>query len=161
MSAPSRAEIMVSQLFRFSTSATPQQVWEALTRPVLTERYLHGLRLRGTWRSGSVLVVDGPGPASLQGEVLAAEPATRLSYALSSGEGQPWTYLTWEIRSGGTGTVVRLYVDEPDVAFPTHEEEDVWLSVIADLRSLLGSVTDSTVAALHPNLRDLSREQEE
>ncbi len=138
MPGSNRAEIMASELFRFSTSASPQQVWEALTRPELTERYRHGLRLQGTWRPGSVLVVRGPGSASLHGEVLAAEPAARLSYALSSGDGQPWTYLTWEIRGAGTGAVVRLSVDEPDGTFPAiDEEEDAWLNVTARLEQLL------------------------
>ena len=140
MSDASRAQIMASELFRFSTSASPQQVWEALTRPELIERYLHDLRLHGTWDPGSALVVDGPGSPSLQGHVLAAEPATRLSYALSSGDRQPSTYLTWEIRSAGTGAVVRLYVDEPDGAFPApDDEEEAWLSVTARLEALLSA----------------------
>lgn len=46
------------------------------------------------------------------------------------------TYLTWTIRRGAGGTVVRLSVDEPgddDGA----EVEDAWLPVLGDLHALL------------------------
>lgn len=149
MSGSSRAEIMASELFRFQTSAAPQQVWEALIRPELTERYLHGLRLQGPWRPGAVLVVEAPSPASLQGEVLAAEPATRLSYAMSAGDGQPSTYLTWEIRSVEAGAIVRLFVDEPDAGFPADdEEEDAWLGVTFRLQALLNERANRAVGSV-------------
>ena len=134
---------ITTQMFRFATDAGSHDVWAALTRPDLTPRYLYGLAARSEWRPGATVTFTGEA-ATLTGEVLAAEEPRRLSYSLrAAGEGQPETYVTWEIvdaeppapgRSGLGGTVVRLYVDEPD---GDAGAEAAWLRVMARLESVL------------------------
>jgi len=72
------------------------------------------------------------------GEVLAAISPIQLSFTLTSGDGQPATYLTWEVREVPAGAVVRLHLDEVGGAFDTSEDvEDSWLPVITRLEALL------------------------
>jgi uncharacterized protein YndB with AHSA1/START domain len=133
-----RAVNISTHAFAFSTAATPGQVWAALTDGDLTRRYLHGLAAESAWAPGSRLVLRAAGVPAATGEVLAAEPGARLSLALEGGHGAD-TYLTWTIRRGAGGSVVRLVVDEPDGDGEADEAEveDVWLPVLADLHALL------------------------
>jgi uncharacterized protein YndB with AHSA1/START domain len=132
-------EGIATQLFRFATDAGPAQVWAALTSAELTPRYFYGLAARSEWRPGAVVAFTTHEGLTLSGEVLAAEEPRRLSYSLRAGDGQPETYVTWEIvgASGGAGRVVRLYVDEPGETGTNDETEWAWLKVVARLESVL------------------------
>ena len=119
---------IATQLFRFTTGAGPDRVWAALT----TAPYLFGLAPSSEWRPGATVTFAGEG-ATLPGEALAAEEPHRLSYTVRAGDGQPDTYVTWEILGDGSGSVVLLFVDEPGEA----EVEPAWLEVVARLESVL------------------------
>lgn len=123
-------EGIATQLFRFATGAAPQRVWAALT----TDPYLYGLVPSSEWRTGGAVVFAGEG-TTVSGEVLAAEEPRRLSYSLRAGDGQPETYVTWEILGDGAGSVVILFVDEPGEP----EVAPAWLDVVARLESVLAS----------------------
>ncbi len=129
---------IASEVFRFATDAGPDRVWAALTRPELTPRYLYGLVASSEWRPGTAVVFAGEG-VTLSGEVLAAEAPRRLSYSVHAGDGQPETYVTWEIVGDGSGSVVRLYVDEPGEPDAGVETESAWLRVVAGLESVLAT----------------------
>lgn len=133
--------MIATQLFRFATRARPEQVWVALTRPALTATYLYGLAAHSDWRAGSPITFTGGG-STVTGEVLAAEEPTRLSYSLAAGDGQPATYVTWEVVEEDGVTVVRLYVDEPGASTGARgdtEMEATWLRAVARLESVLAS----------------------
>lgn len=123
---------IATQLFRFATTAAPAQVWAALT----TDGYLYGLSPRSDWRPGSAVVFTGEA-TTVSGDVIAVEEPRYLSYSLRAADGQPETYVTWEILGNGTGSVVRLYVDEPGEPPDDPETESAWLSVVALLESHL------------------------
>jgi uncharacterized protein YndB with AHSA1/START domain len=129
----------MTNVFHLDTMAGPERVWEALTDPVLTARYLHGLRATSAWRPGA-RVTFAAGDFALSGEVLASEGPRRLSYTVAAGDGQPATYVTWEIWPEGDGAVVRLYVDDPDQPMatgPDPEAQAVWSEVIQALAAVL------------------------
>ncbi|MGH9265930.1 MAG: SRPBCC domain-containing protein [Acidimicrobiales bacterium] len=135
--------MIATQLFRFATRAHPEQVWVALTRPSLTATYLYGLAAHSDWRPGSPITFTGGGGSAVTGEVLAAEAPRRLSYSLAAGDGQPATYVTWEITEDAGLTLVRLYVDEPGASTRPGgdtEMEATWLRAVARLESVLASV---------------------
>lgn len=135
--------MIATQLFRFATPARPEQVWLALTRPALTATYLYGLAAHSDWRAGSTIVFTGGVGPTVTGEVLAAEEPRRLSYSLTAGDGQPATYVTWEVVEEDGITVVRLYVDEPGASTGPEgdtEMEATWLRAVARLESVLASV---------------------
>lgn len=119
---------IASQLYRLATDAAPGRVWAALT----TARHLYGLAPSSDWRAGSAVVFAGEG-TSLSGQVLAAEEPCRLSYSLRVEDGQPETYVTWEIVGDGAGSVVLLFVDEPGEP----EVGPGWEEVLARLESVL------------------------
>ena len=127
---------IASRVFRFATDAGPDRVWAALTRPELSARYLYSLAASSEWRAGAAVVFAGEG-TTLSGEVLAAEAPRRLSYSVRAGDGQPETYVTWEILGDGSGSVVGLYVDEPGGPDADVETESAWLRVVAGLESVL------------------------
>ena len=84
-----------------------------LTSPALTSRYLHGLSLESDWQPGATVTARGR-DGRLVGEVLAVAEPRRLSFTLAADDDQPETFVTWEIHDAETGSIVRLYVDEPD-----------------------------------------------
>ena len=121
---------MTTQLFRFATDAAPARVWAALT----TGRYLYGLAPSSQWRPGAAVTFTGEA-TTISGDVLAVEEPRRLSYTVRAGDGQPETYVTWEIDDDeGNGSIVRLYVDEPD---GDTGGEAAWLRIVARLESIL------------------------
>lgn len=127
------------QFLQLTTPASPGQVWAALTSPELTPRYLYGLAATSTWHAGAPVAFDLPGVTALAGEVLAAAEPHRLSYSMQAGEGQPSTYVTWEVSSAGEGSVVRLSVDEPDdltAEGPAPEAAAAWARVMEALAGM-------------------------
>ena len=133
---------IATQLFRFVTQARASQVWEALTRPELTSRYLYGLAAQSEWGAGAAVVFAASEEGViLTGEILVAQEPRRLSYSLQAGDGQPATYVTWEILGTSAGCVVRLYVDEPGEPAPEPdvETESAWVPVVAGLEAILAS----------------------
>jgi uncharacterized protein YndB with AHSA1/START domain len=123
-------EGIATQLLRFATGAGPHRVWAALT----TDGYLYGLVPCSDWRPGSAVVFAGEG-TTVSGEVLAAEEPRRLSYSLRAGNGQPETYVTWEILGDEAGSVVLLFVDEPGEP----RVEPAWREIVDRLESVLAS----------------------
>ena len=142
---PANLTTIATSRFQFTTSACPDQVWSALTCPELTARYLFGLALQSDWRVGSPVVVEPPPDGGvgerLGGEVLVVEEGRRLSYALSSGPGDPTTFVTWAIEPSGEGAEVSLYVDETQAGSASDEEIDAtWLQAVSALRSTLAGL---------------------
>ncbi|HWC39884.1 MAG TPA: SRPBCC domain-containing protein [Acidimicrobiales bacterium] len=125
-----------TDLFRMTTTAPPGRVWEALTATGQTSGYLYGLRLCSKWQAGSTLTADVAAGPHLTGQVLRADPPQLLSYTLGDSVEEPSVYVTWAVREEEFGTVVRLYVDEPDPV-TVSETEVVWLPVLAALRDRL------------------------
>jgi uncharacterized protein YndB with AHSA1/START domain len=121
-------EGIATRLFRLATAAPPPRVWAALT----SDPSLFGLVPSSEWRPGSAVVFAGEG-TSIAGEILAAEEPRRLSYSLRAGDGQPETYVTWEILGDGAGSVVLLFVDEPGEP----EVTPAWLDIVDRLQSVL------------------------
>jgi uncharacterized protein YndB with AHSA1/START domain len=131
-------DILTTELFRFTTTAGPEAVWRTLTSSQSTPRYFHGLSLRSDWRPGSAVTARGRG-WRLVGEVLAVAEPRRLSFTLAADGDQPETFVTWEVHrvddgSPEAGSIVRLYVDEPDGGDDT---ESAWLPVVSALQSVL------------------------
>jgi len=139
-------DILTTELFRFTTAAGPDTVWQSLTSPALTGRWFHGLTLESSWLPGGAVTARGVG-GRLVGEVLAVSAPRRLSFTLAADEDQPETFVTWDIHDAAAGvpeagSIVRLYVDEPD---GDGETERAWLPVISALQAVLaGSGRRST-----------------
>jgi len=123
--------------FAFLTDAPPERVWAALTCAETSPRYLYGMRLESEWAPGSPVDLTAPSGHRVAGEVVAAIPLHSLSYSLEQGAG-PCRIVTWALRVGPAGTVVRLAIDDVD-GDSVEEVEDAWLPILDALRLVLAS----------------------
>lgn len=81
--------------------------------------------------------VARPPVAVIPGQVLHADPPYRLSLTVEDRSGT-CTYLTWTVRAGEAGTVIRLDVEESDAGASSEDElEEVWLPVQQRLGEVL------------------------
>jgi uncharacterized protein YndB with AHSA1/START domain len=127
---------VLTETFRLLTPASPERVWGLLTCPATAPSYLHGLSPRTCWTSGAPVEWQSKAVGALPGQVLLADPPYRLSVTVEDGSGT-CTYLTWQVRAGEDGTVVRLDVAESGGGGCGAELEDVWLPVLQRLGELL------------------------
>ena len=74
------------QVYQVFIKATPQQIWDAITKPEFTERYFHGVRSDFDLRPGGHYrqTMGDTDQLATQGEVLEADPPRRLSLTLRS-----------------------------------------------------------------------------
>jgi hypothetical protein len=127
-----------SEQFRAITTASPDDVWAALTATGSPLGFLYGLTVESDWQPGGTLTM-ALDQWRLVGDVLVADRPRRLTYTLGDRLGEPSVYVTWELRSHAEGTVVRLAVDEPwPFTDDTDDLEATWLPVLSGLVTLLG-----------------------
>jgi uncharacterized protein YndB with AHSA1/START domain len=137
------ATALATQVYQVFIKATPEAIWDAITKPEFTQRYFHGARIRVTpdgylslgpddevWGDAPVDEFDPPrrlvhGWQSLYNADLAAEGRSRV---------------TWEIepRDGGICllTVVHDQLENsPKTAASVSGEG--WMGVLSGLKTLL------------------------
>jgi uncharacterized protein YndB with AHSA1/START domain len=153
---------VTTQVYRVYIKATPQAIWDAITRPEWTERYGYGgraeyepeLRPGATYRgltSPAMRAVGAP-EVGVDGEVLEADPPHRLvqTFRMVMDEAmasEGFTRLTYEISEGKGGvtrlTLVHELEGAPNLAVLMAggmEDQGAgggWSWVLSDLKSLL------------------------
>jgi uncharacterized protein YndB with AHSA1/START domain/DNA-binding transcriptional ArsR family regulator len=91
-------------------SASPDQIWRAMTDGVETERYYYGTRVGSEWKQGSRIVYEYPdGRIAADGEVLEIDPPRRLAMTFHARwdpaiEAEGPVRQTWEIEPSGEGS---------------------------------------------------------
>ncbi|TMK52039.1 MAG: transcriptional regulator [Actinobacteria bacterium] len=151
---------VTTQVHRVYIKATPEAIWDAITRPEWTERYGYGgrgefdLRPGGTYRGYTTDAMRSMGApdVAVEGEVIEADPPRRLVltwHFVMDPElaAERVTRLTYEIepRSGGVTrlTVIHDLEGAPKLALLlSGGMEDVgagggWAWMLSDLKSLL------------------------
>jgi len=116
------ATTVTTQVYRVYIKASPQAIWDAITKPEWTERYGYGgraeydLRPGGTYRglTSEAMRSMGAPDLAVDGEIIEADPPRRLVQTwrmvmdqAMAAEG--FTRLTYEIEEG-TGGVTKLTV---------------------------------------------------
>ncbi|HEY3216813.1 MAG TPA: SRPBCC domain-containing protein [Candidatus Eisenbacteria bacterium] len=85
--SPSSPSVVAAprHLYEIVIRATPDQIWEAITRPERTRDYFYGTLVASDWKPGSPLRYAYPdGKLAAEGTVLEADPPRRLVHSLSA-----------------------------------------------------------------------------
>jgi uncharacterized protein YndB with AHSA1/START domain len=130
-----------TQVYSVFILATPEQIWEAITKPEFTERYFHG---------ATVAVHDGRRFTSIRDlawdeEVLEEDPPRRLVHRWVAGysdelAAEEPSRVTWEIEAQDDGTTLLTVVhDQLERAPKTAESVSGtgWMYVLSGLKTLL------------------------
>ena len=161
MTAP-RETIATTQVYRVFIKATPEAIWDALTRPEWTERYGYGgraeydpeLRPGAAYRghTSEAMRSMGSPDVAVEGEVVEADPPRKLvqTWRMVMDEAmaaEGFTRLTYEIAEGKDGvsklTVIHELEGAPKLALLlSGGMEDLgagggWSWVLSDLKTLL------------------------
>ncbi|CAN5343311.1 SRPBCC family protein [soil metagenome] len=129
-------------------AASPEDVWQALTDPVLIERYFFGTTAESDWHPGSPITWSGEydGKEYLDhGTILEAVPRERLVHThfspLTGREDVPENYhtLTWSLTPEAEGTILTLTQDNNHSYDEVEHSEKNWHEVLEGLKSVVES----------------------
>jgi uncharacterized protein YndB with AHSA1/START domain len=134
-----------TQVYEVTIAASPEDVWDALTKPDLTKQYFYGSVLETSWEPGSPYLgrTDDGTRKFVQGELLEVDPPRRLSMTWSSlwdeeaAKEEP-SRVTWELEPTGDGTKVTLVHDRLEASPKTATGvSQGWQTVLDGLKSFL------------------------
>ena len=140
------AEInLTTQVYQVFIKATPDQIWEAITKPEFTEKYFYGQRIentadRRTWHNADGSLVG-------DGSVDEWDPPKRLVHGWSSlydpeMAAEETSRVTWEIEPKDGGLcLLRVVHDQLEGAPKTAESVSGqgWMMVLSGLKTLLAT----------------------
>jgi uncharacterized protein YndB with AHSA1/START domain len=135
-----------TQIYSVYIKATPDQIWDAITKPEFTTKYFYGSAIDSTFEPGSPYV-GWSGDHSQQfvdGEVLAADPPRLLTHTWRTlwddeAAAEQHSRVSWEIepQEGGV-TKLTVVHDQLDGAPKTAESvAGGWSYVLSGLKTLL------------------------
>jgi uncharacterized protein YndB with AHSA1/START domain/DNA-binding transcriptional ArsR family regulator len=117
---------------------TPQALWDALTKPELTEQYYYGTRVQSDLRQGGAFrYLSGDGSTMLDGEVIEIEPLKKIvsTFIPSWAENSQPTRVTFAIEP--LGEVVKFTITHHDYEKANAGIDTGWPVVVAGLKTLL------------------------
>jgi len=131
-----------TQIYQLFIKATPERIWEAITKPEFTSKFFHGPRIelvgdRWAWR-------DPEGALLGELPVLESDPPRRLVHGWrlfdrEDCDEEPASRLTWEIEPGENG-VCKLTVTHDQLDRSPLTARHVaggWVFVLSGLKTLL------------------------
>ena len=161
MTTPTETKV-TTQVYRVYIKATPEAIWDAITKPEWTERYGYGgraeydpeLRPGASYRglTSQAMRSMGAPDVAVDGEVVEADPPRKLvqTWRMVMDEGmaaEGFTRLTYEISEGKDGVSKLTLIHELEGAqklalLLSGGMEDVgagggWSWVLSDLKTLL------------------------
>ncbi|HET9186386.1 MAG TPA: SRPBCC family protein [Acidothermaceae bacterium] len=135
------------QVYQVLIRATPQQIWDAITKPEFTSRYFHGALVSTTGEAGTPFRYYAPDGVTLWGDetILESDPPRRLVVPWRSlydeeMAQEPPSRVTWEIEDQGNGVCLLTAThDQLDASPKTAQSVSGigWLTVVSGLKTLL------------------------
>jgi uncharacterized protein YndB with AHSA1/START domain len=143
----STTQASTTQTYHLFIRATAQQIWNALTRPELTSKYLYGAQVETTGEAGSPFRYYSPDRSALWGDerVLDAEAPHRLVvgyrglYDPELAAEKP-SRVTWRIEPGEDGVSLLTVVHDRLEGAPKTARRVAgpgWMRVLSGLKTLL------------------------
>jgi uncharacterized protein YndB with AHSA1/START domain len=138
------AAATATQVYRVFIKATPEEIWEAITKPEFTEKYFYGVRIDTTQQRRVTRAYDG---SDTEGEdpVLEWDPPRRLVHGWRS----KWnpelsveepSRVSWEIEPGDDGVCLLTVVHDQLEGAPKTAASVAgpgWMRVLSGLKTLL------------------------
>jgi uncharacterized protein YndB with AHSA1/START domain len=135
-----------TQVYAVFIRATPEQVWDAITKPEFTTKYFHGTKIESTFEQGApyLSLAGDRDETVVDGEILESDPPRLLKHtwrALYDPEtaAEPHSRVTWEIE-GQEGGVTKLTVTHDQLEAAPKTAASVaggWEYVLSGLKTLL------------------------
>jgi uncharacterized protein YndB with AHSA1/START domain len=136
-----------TQVYQVLIKATPQQIWDAITKPEFTSRYFHGAQVETTGQPGTPFRYYAPDGVTLWGDelVLESDPPRKLVVPWRSlydveMAAEPRSRVTWLIEEQ-TGGVCLLTATHDQLEHSPNTAQSIsgigWLTVIDGLKTLL------------------------
>ena len=135
-----------TQVYSVFVRATPEQLWDAITKPEFTAKYFYGSVIESTWEQGAPYAgwASDRSQQYVDGEVIEASPPQKLVTtwrALYDPDtaAEPFSRVTWEIEPAGEG-VTKLTVIHDELEASPKTAENVaggWSYVLSGLKTLL------------------------
>jgi uncharacterized protein YndB with AHSA1/START domain len=116
-------------------NATPEQVWEALTKSEFTSRYWGGRIVESDWQEGSPIMMTKPGSKpDFHGKVLRVEKPNLLSFSGIGGQSAIVTFEITEVAKGEIKLVITHAVDNEGIRNSIREG---WYAIMSSLKTML------------------------
>jgi len=141
------ATTTATQVYQVFIKASPEEIWEAITKPEFTRRYFHRSLVDSTFEPGAPFASwsEDRTQKYVDGEVLEADPPRLLRHtwrALYDEETalEPHSRVTWEIEEDEGGVTKLTVVHDRLEAAPKTAESvggDGWSYVLSGLKTLL------------------------
>lgn len=135
-----------TQVYQLFIRATPEAIWDAITKPEFTARYFYGSLVESDFEPGSPCLYYSPDRAQLwvEGVVEEADPPRRLRqtwralYDETTSAEEP-SRVTWEIEPGDGGVTKLTVVHDRLEASPQTAANVAggWSFVLSGLKTLL------------------------
>jgi uncharacterized protein YndB with AHSA1/START domain len=134
------------QVYQVFVRATPEQVWDAITKPEFTAKYFFGSRVKTSGKAGSPIQHYAPDGATLWGDesVLESDPPRRLVHSwrsLYDAElaAEPASRVTWEIEPmpGGVSKLTVIHDRLEGSPKTATSVAGGWMFVLSGLKTLL------------------------
>ena len=134
------------QMYAVFIKASPEAIWDAITKPEFTSKYFYGSNVESTLEVGSPYLGWSPDRESLwtDGEVLDADKPRRLSYTWralydeETAKEEP-SRVTWELEPQDGGVTKLTVVHDRLEASPKTAENVAggWSFILSGLKTLL------------------------
>ena len=140
-------EIQTTQVYQLFIKASPDAIWDAITKPEFTAKYFHGALVDSTFEPGAPYLSYSPDRSQLwvDGEVLESERPRKLQHTWRSlyndeTATEPHSRVTWEIepQDGGFSKLTVIH-DQLDASPKTAVSVSGagWMIVLSGLKTLL------------------------
>jgi len=134
-----------TQVYQLYINATQEQVWDAITNPMIVAKFFHGARVESTYEVGSKMTSRSPDGTQTWGEntVLECDPPRRLVHSWRSLydpelASEPESRVTWEIEAqpGGFAKLTLIH-DRLDRSPNTAASVRGWSYILSNLKTVV------------------------